>query len=140
NPGGCSPSSQWVTATSSGFIVRADEGAVIQDLDGDGYEQTGWAVLYMHIGSDERIQAGDYLFTNERVGHPSCEGGISNATHVHLARKYNGEWIPADGGIPFNLSGWLSRGDGIEYDGYLANGTRSIEAIDGASEENLITR
>jgi LysM repeat protein len=140
NPGGCSPSAQWVTAIASGFIVRAEDGAVMQDLDGDGYEQTGWAVLYMHIGSEERIQAGEYLFVNERVGHPSCEGGVSNATHVHLARKYNGEWIPADGGIPFNLGGWLSRGGGIEYDGFLANGTRSIEAIDGASEENLITR
>ena len=140
NPGSCSPSTQWVTAVASGFVTRADEGAVIQDLDGDGNEQTGWVILYMHIDSGERIKAGEYLFVNEKVGHPSCEGGVSNATHLHLARKYNGEWIPADGGIPFNLGGWLSRGGGIEYDGYLANGTRSIEAIDGASEENLITR
>jgi len=137
---GCVPSPYWVTAVADGLILRAENGAVIQDLDNDGYEQTGWVVLYMHIETSERVEPGTYLFAGERVGHPSCEGGISNGTHVHLARKYNGEWIAADGDIPFNLDGWLSSGDGIEYDGFLTRGSQVVEAWDGVNELNQITR
>ena len=125
---------------ADGLITRTGIGSVIQDLDNDGYEQTGWVILYMHIAAAQRVQPGEYIFANERVGHPSCEGGFSNATHVHIARKYNGEWIAADGAIPFVLDGWVSSGNGYEYDGFLTRGGASIEAIDGASEENLITR
>jgi hypothetical protein len=85
------------------------------------------------------VQPDTYLFAGEPVGHPSCEGGISNGTHVHIARKYNGEWIPADGAIPFNLSGWISSGAGYEYDGFLTLGDFVIEAWDGANELNQIT-
>jgi hypothetical protein len=94
----------------------------------------------MHIAADQRAQPGEYLFAGERVGHPSCEGGISNATHVHIARKYNGEWIAADGSLPFNLDGWVSSGGTYEYDGYLTKGNQTIEAYDGASELNSVTR
>jgi hypothetical protein len=93
----------------------------------------------MHVAADGRAQPGDFLFTGENVGHPSCEGGISNATHVHIARKYNGEWIAADGSLPFNLEGWISSGDGQEYDGYLKRGFQTIEAWDSASEINQIS-
>jgi len=55
----------------------------------------------------------------DRLGHPGCEGGVSNGTHLHLARTYNGRWISADGEIPFNLSGWISGGEGYEYNGWL---------------------
>ena len=42
---GCVYSGLWVTAAVDGLIVRADEGRVIQDLDGDGNEGTGWDIL-----------------------------------------------------------------------------------------------
>jgi murein DD-endopeptidase MepM/ murein hydrolase activator NlpD len=137
---GCVSSDEWVTAVADGTILRASDGAVIQDLDGDGLEQTGWAVLYMHIESRERVQPGTFVRAGERIGHPSCEGGFSNGTHVHLARKYNGEWISADLDIPFNLDGWVSSGAGKEYDGYLTRLGQSIEAYEGRSEINQITR
>jgi LasA protease len=128
---GCVSSDAWVVAIANGWIVRAENGAVIQDLDNDGYEQTGWNVLYMHIETRDRIQPDTYVYAGERIGHPSCEGGFSNGTHVHLARKYNGEWIPADGNQPFNLDGWISSGNGIEYDGYLTRGDIAYEALEG---------
>ena len=106
------------TAMSS----RASDGAVVQDLDGDGYEQTGWNILYMHVFEQDRVEPGVYLYAGDRIGHPSCEGGISNASHLHLVRKFNGEWIPADGLQPFTLSGWVSSGNGQEYDGFLRLG------------------
>ena len=130
-PAGCVVSDAWVVAVADGVIVRADEGAVIQDLDNDGYEQTGWNVLYMHIETRDRVLPGTYVFAGERIGHPSCEGGVSNGTHVHLARKYNGEWIPADGNLPFNFEGWISSGNGVEYDGYLTRGGTRLEAMEG---------
>lgn len=137
---GCAVSDQWVTAAADGFIVRSADGAVVQDLDGDGFEQTGWDVLYMHIFEQDRVPERTYVYAGERLGHPSCEGGISNAAHLHLARKYNGEWIPADGPVPFVLSGWISGGTGVEYDGFLRRGSASLEAYEGSSEMNQITR
>jgi LasA protease len=138
--GSCLVSPQWVTAMADGLVIRASNGAVIQDLDNDGYEQTGWVIFYMHIAEQDRVHPGEYLFAGERVGHPSCEGGVSNAAHVHIARKFNGEWIAADGPIPFNLDGWVSSGSGIEYNGYLTRGAIGIEAWDSANDFNLITR
>jgi LasA protease len=137
---GCTPSHDWAVAVADGLVVRAFNGAVIQDLDNDGYEQTGWTVLYMHIDFYERVESGTYLFAGEHVGHVSCEGGISNATHLHMARKYNGEWIAADGPLPFILDGWESSGNGTEYDGFLTRGSQAIEAWDGVNDLNQITR
>jgi len=139
--GGCVISDAWVVAVADGYIVRAKDGAVIQDLDNDGYEQTGWDVLYMHVSSQDRVQPGTYIFAGQNIGHPSCEGGISNATHLHLARKYNGEWISADGNNPFILDGWVSSGDGTEYSGYLTRGTTVLTAEEGVFEGvNQISR
>jgi len=136
---GCAPSDYWVTAVADGPIIRADNGAVVQDLDGDRFEGTGWTVLYMHIESRDRVTPGAFVKKGERIGHPSCEGGIANATHIHLARRYNGEWIAADGQIPFNLDGYLSSGTGVEYDGFLTRGTQQIEAWDGYNAVNQIS-
>ncbi|MBN2046209.1 MAG: LysM peptidoglycan-binding domain-containing protein [Anaerolineaceae bacterium] len=139
-PRGCVLSSDWVAASADGLVIRVEDGAVVQDLDGDGYESTGWTILYMHIDPSERVKVGDYLKAGERLGHPSCEGGISTGTHVHLARRYNGEWISADQDLPFNLDGWVSSGAGIEYNGYLTKGNRTLEAWNDRVEENQISR
>jgi murein DD-endopeptidase MepM/ murein hydrolase activator NlpD len=138
--GSCLASPLWVTALADGLVLRASNGALIQDMDNDGYEQTGWVILYMHVAAEDRVEPGEYIFAGERVGHPSCEGGVSNATHIHIARKYNGEWIAADGPMPFNLDGWVSSGGGREYDGYLTRGSQTIEAWDSASELNQVYR
>jgi LasA protease len=140
---GCLQSDLWVVAVADGLITRADQGRVIQDLDTDGNEGTGWVVLYMHIEGSDRVQAGTYLIAGERIGHPSCEGGYSTGTHTHLARRYNGEWIPADQvqsefGLPFIMDGWISSGNGIEYDGYLTRDGESVEAWEGFFPENTI--
>ena len=138
---GCIQSNAWVTAISDGLIVRASNGRVVQDLDGDGNEQTGWVVFYMHIESRGLVDAGENLAAGDRIGHPSCEGGISTGTHLHIARKYNGEWIPADSAaIPFVMDGWTSTGIGFYYNGWLIKGDQSVIAENGRSEENEIWR
>jgi LysM repeat protein len=120
---GCAPSSAWVTAAAPGLVLRSENGEVIVDLDGDGFEQTGWVLLYLHIYSEGRVEEGVYVERGERIGHPSCEGGASQATHVHLARRHNGEWIPAgSGSCPLVLSGWTAHEGRVPYDGTMTRG------------------
>jgi LasA protease len=136
---GCQTSPSWVTAVANGVITRSWNGEVVLDLDEDGFEQTGWSVLYLHIAADERVAEGTHVKTGDPIGHPSCEGGYSFGTHLHLARRYNGVWISADGNIPFNLDGWISQGsNNTEYDGFLVKGSQSIEAWNGRSSINEI--
>ncbi|MGB9674064.1 MAG: hypothetical protein ACPL3P_07985, partial [Anaerolineales bacterium] len=106
----------------------------------DGLEQTGWVILYMHVASLDRVKSGDYLKAGDRVGHPSCEGGFSSGTHVHIARRYHGEWISADQNLPFVLDGWVSHGTGVEYEGTLERNGVIIEAESGPSDKNKISR
>lgn len=126
--GGCDPTPTWVTAAAPGLVVRSDRGAVVVDLDGDGYEQTGWALLYMHIGTQDRVPKGTWVEVNDRIGHASCEGGVSTGTHLHFARKYNGEWVTADGPIPFVLSGWRVVAGDKAYEGKMIRGNEVVIA------------
>ena len=135
---GCYQSVSWVTAVADGVVSRVGDGIVVQDLDGDGEEGSGWTILYMHIAEEGKAEPGTFLKAGEHIGHPSCEGGPSSGTHVHIARRYNGEWIPADQNIPFNLSGWVSRGDGVEYDGRMIYGQIEIVASGFPTDENKI--
>ena len=125
---------------ADGLVVFSDEAVVIQDLDGDGTWQSGWSLLYMHVEGRKRVQAGTFLKAGDPIGHPSCEGGVSTGTHVHITRRYNGEWISADGALPFILDGWVSSGTGSVYDGYLSKGGKTIEAYAGRSPKNEIQR
>jgi len=137
---GCVKSNAWVTAAASGLVVRSGNGVVVIDLDGDGREQTGWVLLYLHIAAQDRIAAGTFVDAGQPIGHPSCEGGFSTGTHVHIARKYNGEWIPAAGPIPFNLGGWVAHpGDGA-YKGTLTRGDKTVTACTCSSAATLIVR
>jgi len=137
---GCVISDYWTTAVADGVITYSDHGTILLDLDGDGYDQTGWSVLYLHIDSEGRLPAGTRVKAGNPIGRPSCEGGVSNGTHVHLARRYNGVWIPADGAVPFNLDGWISAGTGTEYNGVLVRNGQTVEAWDRRTEENQIQR
>jgi LasA protease len=118
---GCEMAEEWVVAAGPGLVVRSAEGAVIQDFDGDGHEETGWNLFYLHVATQGRVPVGTWLERGERVGHPSCEGGFSTATHLHVARKYDGEWIPADGSLPMILSGWRARAADA-YEGSMTKG------------------
>jgi LasA protease len=137
---GCVQSNAWVTAVADGVIVRTGNGEVLEDLDQDGNEQTGWVVLYMHVESRDRVQEGETVEAGQRIGHPSCEGGVADGTHLHLARKYNGVWISADRGIPFDLDGWVSAGTGIQYDGTMTRDGVTLEACACRGSDNQIHR
>ena len=122
----CYTSDYWVRAVAPGVIARSDGGAVVLDLDGDGDETTGWTVFYLHLA--ERVPAGTQVNSGDPIGRASCEGGFSTATHLHIGRRYNGEWLPADCFVcapydarpAFNLGGWITVGlRNQEYQGFL---------------------
>ena len=136
---GCVDSIAWVVAAVPGLVVRAGHGVVVVDLDGDGYEQTGWDILYLHV-NDLKVKVGDWVETSDYLGHPSCEGGIATGTHVHIARKYNGDWISADGPLPMVLSGWTVHAGSVPYIGTMTKGSDTITASVYGSHESLIIR
>lgn len=125
---GCVVSNDWALAMADGPVVRSSGGVVIQDLDGDGLEQTGWVLMYLHIDEPGRVMEGTFLKAGDPVGHPSCLGGTSTGTHVHIARKYNGVWITADGSIPFVLDGWQVHQGEEAYQGTLTKDDQTIIA------------
>jgi hypothetical protein len=109
-------------------------------LDGDGYEQTGWTILYLHVSDQDRIAAGTKVHAGDHIGHASCEGGYAPETHLHIARRYNGMWILADGPIPFVMDGWVPESTGVEYDGNLKKNGQVVEAWNSRKDENKIQR
>lgn len=137
--GGCGSTTEFATAVAPGEIVRTDKAVALLDLDGDGNERTGWVILYLHLASQDMIRQGVMVKTGDPIGHPSCEGGIATGTHVHIARKYNGEWIPADGALPFNLSGWVATNGSSAYQGYLVKFGKTITASESSSSASLVT-
>lgn len=126
--GGCSDTEEWATAVADGIISRTGPGIAVLDTDGDGDERTGWVLFYLHLASKDLIPAGSQVIAGQPLGHPSCEGGRATGTHVHIARKYNGEWILAGGVLAFNLEGWIARNGREAYQGTLQRQGRSIIA------------
>lgn len=136
----CAVSSAWVTASAPGVAARSERSVVVIDLDGDGYEQTGWSLVYMHVAERDRIHAGEWVDADAPLGHPSCEGGVTTGTHVHIARKYNGEWIAADGPLPFILSGWRVIEGTRPFEGLLVKGEQTVSARPDGSHSSGIIR
>jgi LasA protease len=135
---GCVPTDEWATAVASGVIARSEQATVVLDLDGDGDERTGWVIFYFHVGTEGRVPLGKVLQAGDPIGHPSCEGGRTTGTHIHIARKYNGEWMSADGIVPYNLGGWIVHKGSAAYDGTLTKGGRIIIACTCAGASSQI--
>ncbi len=130
----CEPSEVWVIASAAGRVVASEHGRVMVALDGGDFQGAGWTVLYMHMATKDRPVVGTQLKVGDHVGHASCEGGASTAAHLHYARLYNGQWIPAaDKQAPLNISGWVAKELPKEYEGYLVrNGeARMADAVRG---------
>lgn len=136
--GGCTPSSEWVTAPAGGVVARSGEAAVVLDLDGDGDERTGWVLFFFHIASNDMIAPGAAVQAGDPLGHPSCQGGRSTGTHVHVARRFNGEWIPAAGPLPFTIDGWVVEFGDAPYQGTLHKGSKVVPACTCSARENRI--
>ncbi len=138
NVSGCTPTEQWATAVADGVLARVEPAVAVLDLDGDGDERTGWVVFYLHLSSGSIPPAGTVLKTGDPIGHPSCEGGEATGTHVHIARKYNGEWVPAGGPLAYNLEGWVSDFGYTAYEGSLTRFGRTVRACVCSDKDSQI--
>jgi len=116
------------TSMADGLVVRSGIEGVALDLDKDGDERTGWVIFYLHLATKQRAPLGSELKAGDLIGYPSCEGGRSTGSHVHIARKYNGEWIVADSPIPLKMSGWLTHNGIREYLGTLTKQGATVTA------------
>lgn len=135
----CNATDQWITAMADGVIARSEGGIVELDLDGDGDTRTGWVIFYLHIATEGRAPLGRYLQAGDPLGHASCEGGESTGTHVHIARKYNGEWIQTAGVIPFVMDGWVVQNGSMPYKGTLVRFSQTVIASDKSESTSAIT-
>ncbi|MFN8381941.1 MAG: LysM peptidoglycan-binding domain-containing protein [Anaerolineales bacterium] len=120
----------YVTAMADGLVVRSGVDGVALDLDKDGNERTGWVIFYLHLAPDQRVPLGTEVQAGDKMGYPSCVGGHSTGTHVHIARKYNGEWILADSAVPLTMNGWTTHNGSREYLGTLTKGGAVVTACD----------
>lgn len=135
---GCYTSNAWTTAMADGVVVRSEPGILTLDLDGDGDERTGWIIFYLHIEGRDIVPSGTEVKAGDPLGHPSCDGGTATGTHIHIARKYNGEWMIADSAIPMVVEGWEVKSGSSSYVGTLERFDKVILACDCASlETNL---
>ena len=135
---GCIPTNEWTTAIADGVIVRSETGEIVLDLDGDGDERTGWNIFYLHIATENRTPIGTIVQNGDPLGYPSCEGGTSTGTHIHIARKYNGEWIAADGVLAFNLEGWVAHNGDAPYQGTLTRLSQTVTACVCSNQGSFI--
>lgn len=135
---GCVPTEEWATAMADGVVARSEPALVILDLDGDGDERTGWTIYYFHVAPEGQVKTGAVLKKGDPIGHPSCEGGRATGTHIHVARRYNGEWIPASGVLAFNLEGWVVQGGAIPYLGTLTRNARVVRACTCSDQSSQI--
>jgi murein DD-endopeptidase MepM/ murein hydrolase activator NlpD len=124
----CVISSEWATAIAAGQVVRTGEGLLALDLDMDGDERTGWVIFYLHLAGAGKAPLGASLEQGDPVGRPSCEGGTSTGAHVHVARKYNGEWLAADSALPFVMEGWVPAAGDAPYEGTLTRYSARVQA------------
>ncbi|HSL28059.1 MAG TPA: LysM peptidoglycan-binding domain-containing protein [Anaerolineales bacterium] len=131
-------SDQYATAMADGLILRSDIDGTILDLDKDGDERTGWVLYYLHLATNARMPLGREVKAGEPIGYPSCEGGRVTGTHVHVARKYNGEWILADGPLAFNLEGWVAHNGSQPYRGTLTRGAATITACECSDYQSRV--
>lgn len=131
--GGCWVSRRWAVAAAPGKVIRAERGRVMLSLSGNDFQGQGWVLLYLHIATSGRAAVGSLVNVGDRIGHPSCEGGEADASHLHFARLYNGQWIGAEM-LPFVLSGWTILPAEQAYDGGMTRGAELREACNCRDE------
>ncbi len=136
--GSCYYSDVPLTAAADGRIFLGSKGETYLDLDGDGNLQTGWVLLYLHMAADEALQQGQRVTAGTPLGYASCEGGVADASHLHFARRYNGEWLAADGPVPMVLSGWRVRAGDTPYDGTMVREDEIKTACECWDETNAL--
>ena len=91
-----------VYACIGGTITRMEASQLVVSQIGM-QENQGWSLVYYGLSVKPGLKVGDKVEIGESIGH--VDASAWNAS-FWLARKYNGEWVPAGAIIPFKLGGW----------------------------------
>lgn len=137
---GCNISPKFARAGAAGSVTRSDNSVVMLTLEDENQKPTGWELMYMHIAEQGKVPLDARLSVNDPIGHPSCEGGSATGSHVHIARKYKGEWISSAELFPFVLSGWQVVPGSKIYKGTLVKDDKVVTARQGGASDSLISR
>jgi hypothetical protein len=113
---------------------------VALDLDGDGFEQTGWVLIFMHIADRERVGAGAFLKQDDQIGHPSCEGGTLDWHAFAPGSQVQRRVVAADMPLPFELDGWIAYAASKNYYGGLIKGEKEVMASPVGPRTSIIVR
>ena len=97
-------------------------------------------LIYLHLGAQGIVPAGTQAAQDMALGHPSCQGGNATGKHVHIARKYNGEWLAANGPLPWVLSGWQVLTYEGNYRGALVRGEELLTPDANGQRTSYIQR
>jgi murein DD-endopeptidase MepM/ murein hydrolase activator NlpD len=133
--GACYYSNVPVAAAADGRLFLSEKGELYLDLDGDGNLQTGWVLLYLHTVARDELTQGQAVKAGDPLGYASCEGGVSNSSHLHFARRYNGEWMAAGGPVPMILSDWQVQSGLGQYEGGMTRSGKTKNACECWDEE-----
>ncbi len=136
--GSCNYSQKYITAAADGQVFLGSKGEVYLDLDADGNLQTGWVLLYLHLAAKDELTQGQMVTAGTPLGFASCEGGLADSSHLHFARRYNGEWMAAAGPVPMVLSGWRVKAGLGQYDGEMIHGAETKVACECWDESNAL--
>jgi LasA protease len=91
-----------VFSSIGGTITRLDASQLVVSQPGMP-ETQGWSIVYFGLAVKPGLKVGDKVQIGETLGH--VDAGAWDAS-FWLARKYNGEWVPAGSVVPFTLGGW----------------------------------
>lgn len=136
----CVVSRAWVLASAAGVVTRSSENIVVISLVDELGAFTGWELFYMHIADSDSIPRGTRVNRDDRIGHPSCEGGLATGTHVHITRKFKGEWIGANGPFPLVLSNWLAIPGEKQFQSTMVRGGEVVTSSQVGGMESRIYR
>ena len=91
-----------VFASIGGTITRMDASQLVVSQAGMR-ETQGWSVVYYGVNVKPGLKEGDMVEIGESLGHVNA---LAWNASFWLARKFNGEWVGANGVVPFTLGGW----------------------------------
>lgn len=100
----------WVVAAAPGKVIYSSKDPYKIKID----HHNGWVSEYFHLDSIQ-VKSGE-VKRDQKLGYPSCKGGIADGAHVHFTLYYNGVRQPINGVV---FEGWKVEAKTTAYEGCL---------------------
>ena len=137
---GCGVSRYWVTSSASGVVTRSENGVLVIDLDGDGYEQTGWNLVYLHIAQKDRPPVGASVDVDQPLDTPPAKEDSPVVPMFTCPVNSTANGLGQVIRSPFVISGWQASPGVRPYQGVLQKDDKVVSARSDGSSPALIIR